>query len=285
MMPMSLPFNAYQTPEHQPFLWRGHNATAALLVHGFPGTPAEMRPAAQALHDTGMTVQGLLLPGFGPQFSEIARYNQADWAQAVRNALTALQAQYSKVILVGNSVGAALALQVAAQQALAGLILFAPFWRSANPWLDRVFPVARHFIRQLRPFQRADFNDPPLRAVIQRIAPDADLDDAAVQAAIRALGLPVATLGQVRRAGQLGYQAAPQVKAPVLVLQGTQDIVALPGYTRRLAARLPHLAGYVEVEGDHELSRAQSRAWPLLTALIQQFAANLEMTSEAVTPE
>ena len=62
---MSLTLKAYQAPEHQPFLWRGHHTAAALLIHGFPGTPAEMRPAAQALHSAGLTVQGLLLPGFG----------------------------------------------------------------------------------------------------------------------------------------------------------------------------------------------------------------------------
>jgi hypothetical protein len=86
-------------------------------------------------------VQGLLLPGFGLQFKELARYSQADWVQAVRNEFTILQAQYSTVVLVANSLGAALALQIAAQQPLAGLILFAPFWRSANQMLDFVFPV------------------------------------------------------------------------------------------------------------------------------------------------
>jgi alpha-beta hydrolase superfamily lysophospholipase len=54
---------AFQGPEHLPFLWPG-GQPAALLVHGFPGTPAEMRPLGEALHQAGWTAQGILLPGF-----------------------------------------------------------------------------------------------------------------------------------------------------------------------------------------------------------------------------
>ena len=280
---MSLTLKAYQAPEHQPFLWRGHHTAAALLIHGFPGTPAEMRPAAQALHSAGLTVQGLLLPGFGPQFSEMALYTQADWAQAVRSALMALQAVYSPVFLVGNSLGAALSLAVAVQQPPDGLILFAPFWRSANQLLDAVFPVARHFVRQLRPFQKANFNDAQFREGIQRILSDADLDNPEIQTFILGLILPIELLGHVRRAGQLAYQAAAQIQAPVLIFQGTDDVIALPQFTRQLAQQLPHLNGYVEVPTDHELSRATTEAWPLITALMQQFAHNVTLASEAKT--
>lgn len=278
---MTIHLNPFQAAEHEPFLWRGDRSNAALLVHGFPGTPAEMRPAAQVLHDAGWTVQGLLLPGFGPQFSKLTHYTQADWAQAVRSALVALQAEYQMVVLVGNSIGAALALEVAAQQPPAGLILFAPFWCSANRWLDRIFPAANLFVRQVRPFRKANFSDLSFTSGIQRILPDVNLEDTEVQSAIRSLSLPLKVLGQVRRAGKLGYQAAPLVKAPTLILQGNQDVVAMPRYTRQLVQRLPKLAGYVEVEDGHELSRAQAEAWPLLAAFMQRFAANLELLREA----
>jgi len=38
----------YNTPEHQPFTL-GDGSAVALLIHGFPGTPAEVRPLAEAL--------------------------------------------------------------------------------------------------------------------------------------------------------------------------------------------------------------------------------------------
>ncbi|MFN8492821.1 MAG: alpha/beta fold hydrolase [Caldilineaceae bacterium] len=281
---MSSPLNAYQTPEHQPFLWQGNQPAAALLVHGFPGTPAEMRPPAQVLHNAGWTVQGMLLPGFGAQFSEMNRYSQGDWVQAVREALVHLQQDYKTVVLVGNSVGAALALEVAAQQPPAGLILFAPFWRGANRLLDLAYPLVRHFMQQLYPFQKADFSDPKFRASIKRIMADADLDDPEVQATVRNLGLPVRLLGQVREAGRLSYRAAAHVQAPVLVLQGQQDIVALPALTRQLVQQLPKVAGYLEAPADHEFVYARTAAWPLVTALLQEFAQTLTAVTEAGAP-
>jgi len=279
---MTLILRAYQAPEHQPFFWRGQSGCAALLVHGFPGTPAEMRPLGQVLHSLDWTVQGLLLPGFGPQFSQLTRYCQQDWRAAVQTALTNLQREHATVLLIGNSMGAALALQVAAVQPPSALLLFAPFWRSANWLLDAAFPVARRFLRQVRPFHKADFADSQFRAGVARVMPDADLDDSAVQTAIRQLELPVDILGEVRQAGRLGYQALPQVKTPVVIMQGSEDIIAVPRFTRQMARRLPMLAGYVEVPGSHELIQGRSEAWPLIVALVQQFAQQIQPNETTV---
>lgn len=64
MEPESL--QPYNTPEHRPFTL-GEGAGAALLIHGFPGTPAEVRPLAQALSERGWKVRAPLLPGFGTE--------------------------------------------------------------------------------------------------------------------------------------------------------------------------------------------------------------------------
>ena len=51
-------------PEHETFTLPG-GRPAALLLHGFLGTPAEMRGLGEALHEQGWTVYAPLLPGFG----------------------------------------------------------------------------------------------------------------------------------------------------------------------------------------------------------------------------
>ena len=38
----------------------------ALLIHGFMGSPKEMRPLAHALVEAGVSARGVQLPGFGP---------------------------------------------------------------------------------------------------------------------------------------------------------------------------------------------------------------------------
>ena len=49
----------FQEAKHEPFFWPAEGP-AAVLVHGFPGTPAEMRPLAKSLHERGWTTAGPL---------------------------------------------------------------------------------------------------------------------------------------------------------------------------------------------------------------------------------
>jgi esterase/lipase len=265
--------SAFQAPEHRPFHWPG-DERAALLIHGFPGTPAEMRQVAQLLHEDRWTVDGLLLPGFGSDFAALPTRRHADWVAAIDAAVARLRRQHRQVVLVGNSMGAALALRVAAQRPVDGLILFVPFWR-VDSWLDKVYPLAQWLMPQMKPFRRVDFADPRVREGILQFMPDTNLDDPAVQSALRELRLPVRMLGQVRLSGQLGYHAAHAVDAPVLIIQGRDDPLVKPHMTRQLAARLPKLAGLVEVQGGHELIRGDTPDWPLVATSIRDFTGRL----------
>lgn len=278
---MAVELRAFHTPEHSPFLWRG-SENAALLVHGFPGTPSEMRRIGHLLHGQGWTVQGLLLPGFGHTIGDLPQRRHADWAHAVDDALTGLQAEHHRVLLVGNSMGAALALHAAARRPVNGLILFSPFWR-VDSWLDKVYPVAATVIPVIKPFQRASFSDPRFRAMLHQFMPDADLDKEDVQTALRNLRIPTQVLGQVRRSGQLGFRAAAEVSAPTLIVQGAQDPLVKPSITRQLAARLRNLAAYVEVTGGHELINNDDSSWPTIAAAVKRHAAAIASQSDGAT--
>lgn len=278
---MSVELTAYQGPEHQPFTWtgagnaRGENI-AALLVHGFPGTPAEMRAVGRLLHARGWTVHGLLLPGFGQEFPHIGRYRQSDWLTATTAAARELRSTHAHVAMVGNSMGGALTIQAAAAGAGDALLLFAPFWRAFNRLINAIFPLARHVIRELTPFKSADFDDPELRQSIQRFMPEADLDDPDVQAAIRGLALPTSVLGQVRLAGEKGHRSARQVKQPVTVIQGRSDDVVDPRLTDRLVRRMNNVRSLHLIDGDHELVRLESVAALQVRQCVSDWAAQVE---------
>jgi carboxylesterase len=251
---MPSPLQAFAGPEHQPYLLQADSNVAALLVHGFPGTPAELRPVGEMLQRAGLNAAGMLLPGFGTDFLNVAAYRVEGWRAAVLDNLHNLQTQYTRVLLVGNSMGAALAMQAAAQRPVDGLLLFAPWWHIQQGWLDALTPIVQPLIPRIHPFRRADFSDQRFRTALLRFMPDANLDDPDVQEAIRALGLETSVIAEVRRAGHLGGAVAAAIDAPTLIVQGVRDILVRPSVTEELAQRLPNLVGLAVVNSDHELA-------------------------------
>ena len=266
----------FQSPEHQPFYWGGDQA-AALLVHGFPGTPAEMRPVGQLFREMGWTVQGLLLPGFGPEIDALADHTHADWVDAVATTLAGLQRHHHPVIVGGFSLGGALALIAAARQNPDGLLLLAPFWKikgllwRALPLFGLVFPVIRPF-RLFKP----DFSNPEFRRGLANFMPHLDLDDPAVQQGVRDFEIPISILEEVRRVGDGARQASTQVGAPALVIQGSQDRTVRPELTKELVHRLAGPARYEQVPGAHDLTDAGKPAWPGIGRYVREFARELE---------
>lgn len=272
MTPSDKPFGK---PEHQPFHWQ-RGSDAALLIHGFPGTPAEMRPVGLLLRDAGWTVDGPLLPGFGPDVKSLADRKFGEWIRAARESCARIMGMHDRVLIVGNSMGGALALTVAEEARPAGLVLLAPFTRFASRWHNFFWPVIRRLLRQVHPFQKADFSSAEIRRVIGRMFKDADPDDAEVQRTIRALSLPIGALDQLRKAGLAALAAAPRVKSPCLILQGLNDPIVIPATTQALVRRLPGQARYVELDAGHDLIEPDGNAWPEVTRLVADFAGLLK---------
>lgn len=101
------------TPDTTPFLFEAPGDAAVLLVHGFTGTPYEMRALGAALHAAGLTVRGIRLPGHAAP-EEMITASREDWRRAVRAAYDDLRARYRRVAVGGLSTGALLALDLAA---------------------------------------------------------------------------------------------------------------------------------------------------------------------------
>lgn len=272
----SLSFAQYfQTPEHHGFLWEG-DGPAAVLVHGFPGTPAEMRALAEALHGAGWTVQGLLLPGFGPEIDSLAGRTYAEWIAAARQAVAALRARQQPTLLIGFSMGSAVALNAAAREPLDGLVLMAPFWKLGL--LGALIPVMGQVFPEIQPLRlmRPDFSNPEVRKGINNFMPGLDLGDPAVQASVRRFTVPVRILDEVRKVGEAAGRAAPQVEAPTLVIQGRSDPVVRAALTRRLAVQVPGLSRYLEVSAAHDLMDSTRPAWPEIIDALLAFGDQLK---------
>lgn len=269
-------FDVFNGPEHEPFLLEG-GEPAALLVHGFPGTPAEMRPLAAILHEAGWTVRGLLLPGFGPEIASLGETTHTDWLAAIRMALHELRAAHRPLIVGGHSMGAALALTAAAEMQVDGVILSAPFWRVDSAFWHRIWPLVNLLLPNIQPFRimPLDFDRPEVREGIREWMPGADLDDPAVQEAIRNFAIPTRLLNEIRSAGQAGYEAITEVSAPLFAVQGTLDPIVRPRRTRQLLARAGAPVSLLEVTAEHNLLDAAAPYWPVLSERVRGYLARV----------
>lgn len=87
--------------------------TGVLLCHGFTGSPASLRPWAQALAEAGLTVRLPRLPGHGSTIEAANRVGWTDWFDCVDREFTRLTARCEQVFVFGLSMGGGLALRLA----------------------------------------------------------------------------------------------------------------------------------------------------------------------------
>ncbi len=269
----------FQGPEHQPFLWEA-GQPAVLLLHGFMGTPAELRPLGEAFRQADWTVQGLLLPGFGSEIGTLFERHHQEWSRAATAALQDIQRRHSPVVLLGYSMGAAVGLNVAAEHPPDGLILAAPFWRIGTPIQRIIWQFVKRLFRRPQPFKRADFTDPRLRDFFGGLLPELDLSDPETQQTLRQLRVPTAFADQIIDVGRGAGEAAAKVTVPTLIVQGIDDQAVRAEVTRRLLQAFPGAIQYRELAADHELVRPENPGFAGLSSATLAFATDLASQHE-----
>ncbi|EOD00756.1 alpha/beta hydrolase [Caldisalinibacter kiritimatiensis] len=98
----------------KPFYFKGNNI-GILLIHGFTGSPAEMRLLGEYLADKGYTVKGILLKGHGTKVEDMEQTNWKDWISSAETELIQLKNKCDKIIVIGLSMGGIIALNLAAR--------------------------------------------------------------------------------------------------------------------------------------------------------------------------
>ncbi len=128
-----------------PFYYAG-GAIGCLVVHGFTGTPLEMRWLGQHLHQQGYTVYGPRLAGHATTPHDLARVNWREWYADVLAGYEMLRNQCSKVFVMGLSMGGALSLLLASREAVDGVVtMSAPM--EIKDWRAPLFPLIGLFVK------------------------------------------------------------------------------------------------------------------------------------------
>ena len=242
--------------EHDTTTLAGYRG-AVLVVHGFPGSPEEVRPIAEALNRQGWTVRLLRLPGHGVDYRGLLQTRAPQWEQTVSEELRELQKRCTPVLLCGYSLGGGLSVCAAADYPPDGLILLSPYWIPETWWMKTL-------IFLLRPFAPAGF--PPFRFrrwidmnqlsdAAGGLLPDIDLNSAEAIRLMEQIHIPVIFLEQFRWLSRKVKAAAKKIHLPVIIIQGKDDPVVRPSGSRKLAEWMGEQVEYVEVPGDHAINR------------------------------
>jgi carboxylesterase len=184
----------------------GAGPRGALLLHGFAGTPPELRRLGEHLAANGWRCVAPALAGHAATPEELERTTWRDWAASAKRALDGLARECEQVVVAGQSMGGSMALHLAAHddRIRAVATMAAPVWLS--DWRLKLLPLAKHVVRWDMPGEDVDLYWPEAVHELHSYGRRPTW-------AIRQLDLFV---GAVRR-------ELPLVRQPVLLFHGGRD--------------------------------------------------------------
>lgn len=143
------PFRTAPGPRCSPATPRG----IAILVHGLSDTAFAMRDLANSLSSQCFDARVLLLPGHGTRPADLMVVDHEDWLRHVKAAVAQAARENDFIVIAGFSLGAALALAVAAESPgdVDAVIGLSPAYRIDSTFLAR----QAGWIAAFRPWLRA----------------------------------------------------------------------------------------------------------------------------------
>src|SRR2546428_12082667 len=146
----------------RPFRIRG-GTRGCLLIHGFAGTPPEMRGLGAYLAAAGYDVMGPLLAGHGLTPEAMALTRWPDWAASAELAYETLRQDCTEVFVAGQSLGGTLALHLAATNpAVKGVVAIGAMGSPAyfRAWRVKGIGALKYVGRWDVPAVECDLGDP-----------------------------------------------------------------------------------------------------------------------------
>jgi carboxylesterase len=228
---------------------RGH---AALLLHGFGDTPQSMAYLAGYLNGLGYAVRAPLLPGHGRTLRAFTVSTADHWLAHARRELAHVRRRAERLVVVGQSMGGALAAVLAAEAANGpdgapdALVLLAPYL---------AMPAHVHHLARTHRLWA------PLLPLLPSRGEGSILDDAERAASLSLGVVSGPLLAELRRVVARATAALPRLAMPVLVVQSRRDSRIAPEACERAVARIgsrrKHLV-WVD-EGGHVLAVDRGR--------------------------
>jgi carboxylesterase len=202
-------------PDSQPFSI-GNGDRGVLLVHGFTGSPFEMRLLGEALATRGFAVEGVKLAGHVGTTQELRQSTWHDWYRSAADGLDRLRQRVGgkRVGVAGLSMGGLVTLELARQR---GGDLAAICVMSAPLWLPP----------QAETFARVTARLPLVRSVALPKLAGSDIRDPEMKRrngrAQGRAGMPLPALASLVELGAYLRDKLGDVKTPTLLMHAEHD--------------------------------------------------------------
>lgn len=183
-----------------------NQSVGIILVHGFTGTPASMRPWAHYLNERGYTVSVPLMPGHGTTWHDLNKVTWEQWPARIQIDIDQMKKKCDKIFICALSMGGGNSLYVAArnQDSVTGLILVNPMIHIPGIQIKFVNIISR--IQK----SRASVGDDIKKPGVTEWGYDA---------------LPLRGVAQLYKYLKLARAGLPMIKTPTLLFHSVDDHV------------------------------------------------------------
>ena len=134
------------------------------LIHGFSSTTYEVKKLAQHLANQGYYVKAENLPGHGTTIEDCNATSYNQWLSFCEQSVASMYTQCDKVIVIGVSMGAVIALHLGTLFPLDGLVASSAVFQFKNEFDVRVLARLFHYFKKSIP-KKSTFHPDQLKAV------------------------------------------------------------------------------------------------------------------------
>ena len=208
-------------PTAEPFFFLGDRSMpACLLIHGFTGTPKEMRWMGEYLNQQGLTCLGVRLAGHATLPEDMIASRWTDWTVSVEDAYSLLRGVSGNIFLIGLSMGGILSLLMSTRLKVQGVIAISTLYKLPDDPRLRYIRWISRFI--------------PFMPKSNEVPGTGWFDKEAWKDHISYPQNPVLSIGELNKL--LGEMRAvlPKVNVPVLLIHSKDDRYVLPENTERI---------------------------------------------------
>jgi carboxylesterase len=212
----------------------GDGRTGFLLIHGLGGTPLELKFVAKGLARHGFVVHCPQLAGHCGDESDLLATDWRDWYASVEAGLDTLRKRCDTVIAGGLSMGAVMALHLAAKrrEEVHGLALYAPtLWHDgwAMPWsvfwlrFGILSAIGHRLLARFYRYTEVEpygIKDPAIRAVVLSAMTSGDTTRAGI------LVTPGAAIYQQCELADVVKRELRSIATPAVLIQARDDDMA-----------------------------------------------------------